>query len=75
MPNGDEIPGDIPVIGTKASGAGADETFTIRCGPNGPTLKVRTQNKPLQITVKSGDKSFTLPLEKNDWELKIDEAS
>jgi hypothetical protein len=68
-----EIPGDIPVTGTQVDAdSGDDETITIASsGHHGRTLKVKTQNKRLQITVTSGDASFTLPLEKKRWHLTI----
>ncbi len=74
MSNG-EIPGDIPVTGTKVVvGSGGDETFTINSsGTNGRKLEVKTQGKALKITVFSGGASFTLPLEKDNWSLTIHE--
>jgi hypothetical protein len=69
-----EIPGDIPVIGTKATVSGGDETITIDSGgPNHRTLKVKTHGKRLRIVVVSEGKTHTVPVDKNDWQLRIEE--
>lgn len=71
----EEIPGDIPVTGTKVDAGSGGETFTIQSsGPNHRIMRVKTQNKRLQITVNSGGASVTLPLEKDDWSMRIEEV-
>jgi hypothetical protein len=73
MSNGDEIPGDIPVIGTKVhAGSSGEETFTIEVGGTSK-LRVKTHDKRLRITVTSGRDRVSIPLQKDNWSLKIDE--
>ncbi len=61
--------GDIPVQIPPVTGSGSSETFTIKAGAK--SLPVNTGGKNLRIIVKSGKNTFSVPVDKRDWDLRI----
>jgi hypothetical protein len=64
-------PSDPPVRGSAAiRKPGKPEMFAITVLGN--TTEVPTEGKELQIVVRSGKETFTLPLNKKQWSLRIE---